>query len=227
MKDGASPERRIAIVTYFFPPLGGVGVQRMLKHATYLTRFGWRPVIFTPRDPAYEIRDPSLAKTVPPDLEVHRSLIVEPIRIYRWLARLWSLRRTRSTVGPRGRAAAEVPARESSDAKHGRDGLRRWWLAVGRIAFFPDQQLAWIPFAGPSIRAASRDRPFDAVMSSSPPITAHLVAGVARRPGTRWIADFRDPWIDNAFAPGLPWFHSRLMVKIERWIVRRADLCLF
>ena len=227
LKDDPTHQRRIAIVTYFFPPLGGVGVQRMLKHATYLTRFGWRPVIFTPRNPAYEIKDPSLAKTVPPDLDVHRSFILEPIRMYWWLASLGSRASSRLRVGRREGARVDVPARETLRVKHEGERMRRLWLAVGRIVFFPDQQLAWVPFAVRSIRAAARDRPFDAVMSSSPPVTTHLVAGLARRPGATWVADFRDPWIGNPFAPELPWLHRRLMVKIEGWIVRRADLCLF
>lgn len=225
--------RRVAIVTYYFPPLGGVGVQRILKHATYLTRYGWEPVIFTPRNPVYEITDPDLASTVPPGLEVHRSFIFEPSRLYRWATRLvrslrhprFASRGGRHANGESGRAAGinrvEEPLTPADDR------LRRLLATIGHLAFFPDEQVAWIPFAIRSIRGAARQRRFDAVVSSSPPITAHLVAGLARRAGTPWIADFRDPWIGNAFAPDLPWFHRQLRIRIEDWIVRRADLSLF
>src|SRR6187455_1494223 len=81
--------RRVAIVTYFFPPLGGVGVQRVLKYVTYLPKSRWRPVVFTPRNPAYPLLDPRLTRAVTDDLEVHRSFILEPSLAYRRVAAIF------------------------------------------------------------------------------------------------------------------------------------------
>ncbi len=232
MTDRGKAQRRVAMVTYFFPPLGGGGVQRMLKYITYLPENGWRPVVFTPRNPVYEIRDPGLVSAVPENLEVRRSFIFEPSRIYRWLVKLTGYRgRMRSlprSGGVPGRdqdqtASTRSVASSQEDARP-RLGL---WANIARLAFFPDEQLSWVPFALRSIRAVAKDEPFEAIISSSPPITAHLVAAWAKGPKTPWIADFRDPWVDNAFAPELPWSHRRLRRRIERWIVHRADVALF
>lgn len=232
MTDPAPPKRRVAMVTYFFPPLGGGGVQRILKQATYLTRSGWLPVIFTPRNPVYEITDPKLVEAVPQDLEVRRSFLFEPSRIYRWLVRVTGYagrRRLATRARPvNGGARPEGGTRTAKTPRpipnRQRLGL---WASVARIVFFPDEQLTWVPFAVRSIRTAARARRFDAVLSSSPPITAHLVAGLARSRDTPWIADFRDPWIGNAFASELPGLHRRIRIWLERWIVQRADMTLF
>jgi len=89
--------------------------------------------------------------------------------------------------------------------------------------FFPDDHLTWIPFAIRSALAVHRRQPVDAIMSTSPPISGHLVAGiVSRRIRRPWIADFRDPWIGNAFLPPLPASHRRAQAWLERWIVRNA-----
>ena len=89
--------RRVLMVTYFFPPVGGVGVQRCLKYVTYLPRWGWEPVVVAPGDPAFPVRDPSLLVGLSPDLEVHRTASMEPARLPTLAARLLSRRRSSSS----------------------------------------------------------------------------------------------------------------------------------
>jgi glycosyltransferase involved in cell wall biosynthesis len=230
MTAGQAAGRRVAMVTYFFPPLGGGGVQRTLKHIANLPQHGWQPVVITPRDPVYEIRDPKLVDGVAPGLEVHRSFILEPSRLYRWVVKVTGYRGRRST-SKLVRLAVEVPHTDRVVPGAGNIGVRPrlgLWANIARIAFFPDEQLGWVPFALRSLVRANRSRRIDALYSSSPPISVHLIAGLAKgRLGVPWIADFRDPWVGNAFAPPLPWIHERIQRRLERWIVRRADRVLF
>ena len=92
--------------------------------------------------------------------------------------------------------------------------------------------MGWLPFAVRAGIRAARTRSFDAVYSTSPPVTAHLVAGIVARLGRLpWVAEFRDPWLGNPITEALggprPWLHRRLQVRIERWIVRSADRLVF
>ena len=80
---GAKPEKLLLFVTYYFPPAGGPGVQRVLKFIKYLREFGWRPVMLVPEDPEYQARDESLLKELPEDLIIHRAPIFEPYDLYR------------------------------------------------------------------------------------------------------------------------------------------------
>ena len=75
--------KKVLIISYYFPPSGGAGVQRMLKFVKYLREFGWEPVVLTARNADYPAYDESLQSEIPPGIKVYRSRIVEPYRLYR------------------------------------------------------------------------------------------------------------------------------------------------
>jgi glycosyltransferase involved in cell wall biosynthesis len=218
-------ERRASVITYYFPPLAGIGVQRTLKHVVYLPDSGWRPVVFTPRGAAYRLTDEASLADLPASLEVHRSFCYEPARLRRALGRLVRLRRgLPSSAGPRATARTDSAPTDSLAGSR----LSGLWAWTVRLLFFPDDQVLWVPFAMRSAIAVQRRRPSQVLYSSSPPVTTHLIAGlVSRRTGTPWVADFRDPWIGNSFAAPLPRFQRRLQVRLERWIVEHADRVVF
>lgn len=219
--------RRVLVVTYYFPPLGGGGIQRTLKHVTYLPAAGWEPVVVTPRDPDYEIRDPRLLDQVPAELEVHRSFIWEPTRVYRRLSGLYGAVSRRS-----GRqaetATSTAPDQRASPDPRGATRPIGLWANLSRYLAFPDYQVLWLPFGVRSGLKVHSDNPVDVIYSSAPPFTTHLIAGrLKMRTGLPWVADFRDPWIGNSFALPLPGPHRRLRRRIERWIVSTADRVVF
>ena len=118
---------RVLVVTYFFPPLGGVGVQRTLKYVTYLPRWGWQPSVLTPRNPAYTVRDPSLLTVLAPDLEVIRTGSLEPGSLPNSVLRLLS------RPGPSG--ATDLGGRPTRGGLVGRLAARRegWFLAEDMV----------------------------------------------------------------------------------------------
>ena len=75
--------RKVLIITYYWPPSGGAGVQRWLKFVKYLRDFGWEPVIYTPSNPEFPVIDDTLAKDIPDGIEVIRTPIWEPYAFYR------------------------------------------------------------------------------------------------------------------------------------------------
>ncbi len=218
----ARPEgpRTVLMVLYFFPPLGGVSMARNVRHAQHLPKHGWTPVVLTPKAGAFELKDPEAMDLLPAALAVIRTRSweaghVRPIAV-----------RVRDAIGgwlPRRRRGTGAPTRRSVGLPaEGQLFSRLSWMR--HLLFFPDDQVGWLPFA---LRAALRsggDMRFDAVFSTSSPVTSHLIAGLfSRLTGTPWVAEFRDPWVGNALAPPLPWLHRRLRTKVERWIVRSAD----
>ena len=176
--------RRVLVVAYYFPPLGGVGVQRTLKFVEHLPAAGWDPVVLAPRGATYRVMDPSLLERLPSDLEVHRALCVEPATI-RAAAR-HAVRRARRLV-----AWGRVGATASSSAGAGADDLprgigpRRWlnasWRAWVRACFVPDEQMAWIPVAARAGARIDRRRPVQVLYSSSPPPLRTLPPGSSSR----------------------------------------------
>ena len=75
--------KRVLIITYYWPPSGGSGVQRWLKMSKYFPENGWQPVIYTAEDAEYPVEDLSLEKDVAPDAEILRRKIVEPYSFYK------------------------------------------------------------------------------------------------------------------------------------------------
>jgi glycosyltransferase involved in cell wall biosynthesis len=227
---------RVLVVAYNFPPIGGVGVQRTLKYATYLPDSGWEPVVLTARNPGVKIRDEEAERNLPAGLVVERAFSPEPVKLRQVLGR--TVRRltgrgpARAAASSGARAAAPAGANAAPAAPRSPNrwigrGLAVWGVAV-RLTFFPDEQVGWVPFAVRRALAVHRDRPFDVVYSSSPPVSGHLAAGlVAHRAGIPWVADFRDPWLGNAFSKPPRAIHGYLQRRIERRIAANADTIVF
>lgn len=211
---------RVLVVTYFFPPLGGVGVQRTLKYVTYLPRWGWQPVVVTPANPAYTVRDPSLVGGLAADLEVNRTASLEPGRLPNAIARLTG-HGSKETSG-----AADLARNPAGAGLTGKLGwaFRGAWNRIWSALLFPDTEVGWVPFGARAGRRAYRRQRFDVVYSTAAPISAHLAAGLIKgSTGRPWVADFRDPWVGNPFSVPPRGPKGWLQRRTERWIVSRAD----
>jgi glycosyltransferase involved in cell wall biosynthesis len=202
--------RRALMVLYHFPPLGGVSTPRNVRNIQYLPRHGWTPIVLTPRNAAWEPKDPSTLDLLPADLAVVRTDSIEAGHVR--AAALWLRDRV---VRPQTRAEARATSVTARLSQAGR---------IRQRLFFPDDEVGWLPFAVAAALRIHRSEPFQVVYSTSFPITAHLVAGAFKRlTGVPWVAEFRDPWLGNVLAARSPWFQRRLQLKLERWIVRTAD----
>jgi glycosyltransferase involved in cell wall biosynthesis len=210
--------RRLLMVAYMFPPVGGIGVERTLSHVAHLPEFGWQPVVVAASNSGYRIVDPASVDRIPSGAEVHRARTAEPAHLRRVIAQLLGRSGAARTARSDPSVANRVPPSRL------RSVANAAWAAIIPLAFFPDDQLLWVPGAVAAGGRAASSAAIDAIYSSSPPVSGHIAAGLlARRLGRRWVADFRDPWIGNAFARPLPAPHRALQRRVERWIVARAD----
>lgn len=214
------------VVAYNFPPVAGTGIERTLKHVTYLPDHGWRPVVVAPANPAYRLVDPASVALIPPGTEVHRAPTLEPAHARLLLRRM--LRGDASAGGKVGEAEAETAIGRGGGTRGLRGLLNAAWARIIPALFFPDEQLLWAPSAAMVSWRTQRRDPVDLLYSSAPPFSTHLAAGLLRRQiGIPWVADFRDPWIGNSFARPLGAPHRRLQASLERWMVSRADRSVF
>ena len=169
---------RVLIITYYWPPSGGSGVQRWVKFSKYLPSEGWQPVIYTPENPEMQSVDQSLYGDIPAEAEIIRRPITEIYSLYRGL------------TGKKA-SAAEVNVVNSQHKSF----LQRMVMWVRGNLFIPDPRVSWVR---PSVRFLTkylREHPVDVIVSTGPPHSMHLIGWkVARATGIPWIADFRDPW---------------------------------
>ena len=231
-----APSPRVAFVSYFFPPLGGVATARATSFVRDLPSFGWEPVVIAPLGSAYPLRDEPAVSSLPTGLEVHRAPSPEPAHLSLVLRQAVvagrRIARAASHDPSSGRGAAATPP--ATAVRTGPDGGSRtpaqatMASRVRKAAWFPDDQAGWLPFAVIAIVVAHRRRPFDVLLSSSSPVTAHAVAMIASRLlGIPWVADFRDPWLDNPIEPPPGRVDRWRRATLEHAIVRMAARCTF
>ena len=206
-------EKRVLIISYYWPPTGGSGVQRWVKFAKYLPSEGWQPVIYTPLNPEAITVDESLLDEIPPQVEVIRRKIFEPYNIYRAL------------TGKKGRTAQSGEVNPiNSQEKSFTQKVAMW---IRGNMFIPDPRCFWI---GPSVRFLKeylKEHPVDIIVSTGPPHSMHLIARkVARATGIPWVADFRDPWTKMFYFKHLalsPWA-QRKHVRLEKMVLDDASV---
>ncbi|MDG1573034.1 glycosyltransferase family 4 protein [Robiginitalea sp. M366] len=170
--------RKVLIITYYWPPAGGPGVQRWLYFVRYLAGMGIQPVLFLPEHPHYPLQDPELEALVPEGISVYRSSFWEPYRLAALLGRKTTHRVSAGMIDKKDPGWAER--------------LMRW---IRGNFFIPDARRFWIRPALQKLPAIlEKERP-DWVITTGPPHSLHLIGlGLKKRLDIRWAADFRDPW---------------------------------
>jgi glycosyltransferase involved in cell wall biosynthesis len=213
----------VLMVLYFYPPVGGISMSRNVRNVQYLPRHGWRPIVLTVRNAAYPLRDADAVRLIPEGTRVIRTGSIEAGHVRRRILGLVGVVRRRHAAGEEAphlaTGGASVGATSSVGGRSG-SLLER----LRRLVFFPDDEIGWLPFAVVAAIRAYRTTPYDAIYSTSSPVSAHLIAALVKRwTGRPWIAEFRDPWRGNALAAPLPGFHRRLQARLERWLIGSAD----
>lgn len=221
--------RTVLMVLYFFPPVGGISTSRNIRNVEHLPGFGWTPVVVTPVDAAYPVKDPSLVDLVARSVDVVRTGSFEAGHVREWISRgarlLRPIRRREATARPYPAVDGATNPEASLSRPREPGGML---FRLRRFVFFPDDQIGWLPFAVLAALRRHRTAPVDAVYSTASPITSHLVAGLLkRRTGVPWVAEFRDPWLGTELSKPSSWLHRRLQAKVERWIIRTADKVIF
>jgi glycosyltransferase involved in cell wall biosynthesis len=189
---------KVLIVSLYFPPAGGGGVQRPLKLATHLPELGIETHVLAPDDPKWVHRDDELQ--LPTQAWIHRARY----------------------VGPEGRRPAE-----ELHGTTGADRLRLQAGLFGRRLLVPDENVGWMLTAVPAAARIVRREGIDAVLTTSPPGSVHFVgAAVQRLTGARWVADLRDSLLahphrraDSAALKA----KERMRHAVARLVARKAD----
>jgi hypothetical protein len=204
--------KKVLIITYYWPPSGGAGVQRWLKFVKYLRNFGWEPVIYTPENPEAPAIDYSLQKDIPENLTVIKRRIWEPYSLYK---RITGLKQDEKI-----KAGFLSEKKKPSFAEN---------LAVrirGNL-FIPDARKFWIKPSVKFLTEYLKENPVDAIVSTGPPHSMHMIAlGIKKRLNIPWLADFRDPWtnIDFYGELGLFSYADRMHRKMEQQVLKSANI---
>ncbi|MGY8932766.1 MAG: glycosyltransferase family 4 protein [Flavobacteriales bacterium] len=202
--------KRALIITYYWPPAGGPGVQRWLKFVTYFKEFGIEPVVFIPDNPHYPLQDKSIASEIPEGIEIIRFPIKEPYGF----AKMFSKNKT-------NQVSSGIITNKNQSV------LEKLLLWIRGNFFIPDARIGWVK---PSVRFLKKylaKNEMDIVISSGPPHSLHLIAMALKEElGIKWVADFRDPWTTIHYHQSLR-LNKRAQkkhLKLESQVLNNADL---
>jgi len=205
--------KKVLIITYYWPPAGGPGIQRILKFAKYLPEFGWEPIILTVKNGEYPAIDESLLNEIPENCKVYATNSIEPNNLYRKLIGL--------------KSNQKIPIAVLAEKNINRKKKVANWIRLN--LFIPDAKIFWKPFAIKMGRQIINELKPDLIFSSSPPPTVHLIAkSLKKHSGIKWVADLRDPWTDIYYYDNLKKnkISTRLDKQFELSVLNKADeLC--
>lgn len=197
----------ILIITYYWPPSGGSGVQRWLKFVKFFPQYGITPIVFTPADPHFEIKDPSLLADIPSETEILHFPIWEPYQLVDRVKRFFGDRKkgkTQSIAQPEG------------------------FLGFIRANFFiPDPRVFWVKPSVHFLKDFIQEHKIEKIVTTGPPHSVHLIGLRLKKevPNLKWLADFRDPWTTWGFLLGMRPTKLALAIhkKLEQRVLHSAD----
>ena len=205
-----SYKKKVLIITYYWPPAGGSGVQRWLKFSKYLRDFEIEPVIYTIDNPSYPILDKSSESEIPKDLEILKQAIFEPNSMLSFFGR--------------------------NNKKESAGFLNPNPTFLGKIVqyiranyFIPDARKFWIQ---PSVNFLSNyleKNHIDAIITTGPPHSMHIIGlELKKKLGIKWISDFRDPWTEIDYFQQLPLTKKAIKKHqdLEQVVLRKSDMVI-
>jgi glycosyltransferase involved in cell wall biosynthesis len=204
--------KKVLIITYYWPPAGGSGVQRWLKFTKYLPKYNWQPIIYTPENPYFEVKDEALLNDIPAEAKIWKTPIWEP----------YALKDKLFGIGSESQSAGVITNKKSLKNK-----LLNW--VRGNI-FIPDPKIYWVK---PSIKVLLKkikEEGIEHIITTGPPHSMHLIGlGLKKEmQNLKWIADFRDPWSELDL---LDEFHlsnssRKKHQDFEKQVLQNADVTL-
>lgn len=200
---------KVLIVTYYWPPAGGPGVQRWLKFVKYFREFGIEPVVFSPANPNYPLIDPLLENEIPRDVQVIKFPISEPYQ----LAKFFSKKKTKQI-------SSGIISKKDIGI------IEKMMLFVRGNFFIPDARVGWVK---PSVAFLSKyisEHKIDILITTGPPHSLHLIGKeLKEKLGIKWLADFRDPWTTIHYHKSLRLTKTsaRKHKQLESAVLKTAD----
>jgi glycosyltransferase involved in cell wall biosynthesis len=212
--------KKILMIAYYYPPKGGAGVQRTVKFANYLVKYGYEVHVLTVKEDKKGLIDTSLSTEISNGVFVHRTDIKEGELLDKLV--------NAANKGTRGGSTVEASAvsKNSSIKKIIRSTGKKVFLNMYNLYYIPDDKKGWIDYAVSEGLRIIKENKIDLIYTTSAPYTSHIIGlKIKKQANVNWIADFRDPWASNPFV-SYNFLVQHIYNNQERKIVKNADRVL-
>ena len=202
--------KKLLIITYYWPPAGGPGVQRWLKFVKYLPDFGVQPIVYIPKNPTYPIVDENLVKEVSDKAIILKHKIFEPYQLASFLSKN-KTKKMNSGI---------IPNQKKQSF------LDKIFLWIRGNLFIPDARVFWIKPSVAFLEKYIKDNDIDTIVTSGPPHSLHLIGMELKQTmKVKWFADFRDPWTTIGYHKSLKLsnYAANKHKSLEHQVLNTAD----
>jgi len=202
--------KKILIITYYWPPAGGPGVQRWLKFVKYLPDFGIQPFVYIPENPTYPIVDENLVKEVSDKAIIVKHKIFEPYQ----LASFFSKNKTKKI------SSGIIPNQKKQSF------MDKTFLWIRGNLFIPDARVFWVKPSVSYLEKYIQENNIDTIITSGPPHSLHLIGlELKQKLNVKWFADFRDPWTTIGYHKSLRLsdYAAKKHKALEHQVLNSAD----
>jgi len=202
--------KKLLIITYYWPPAGGPGVQRWLKFVKYLPDFNIQPIVYIPENPTYPIIDKGLESEVSDKVIILKSKIFEPYG----LASFFGKNKTK-------KISSGIITNQKKQSF-----LEKTLLWVRGNIFIPDARFLWVKPSVTYLKKYIQENNIDTIVTSGPPHSLHLIGlQLKKELNIKWLADFRDPWTTIGYhkALKLSSFAQKKHKALEKQVLNSAD----
>lgn len=201
--------KKVLVITYYWPPAGGPGVQRWLKFVKYLRDFGIEPIVYIPENPQYPLLDTSFNDDIPSDITIYKHPIFEPYRIASLLSKKNTKRISSGIIKNKNQSFLET--------------VMLW---IRGNFFIPDARKYWVRPSVTFLTGVLEKEGIETIITTGPPHSVHIIGKYLKEiKKVKWIADFRDPWTSIGY-------HKKLKLttlaenrhkELERLVLTNAD----
>lgn len=202
--------KKLLIITYYWPPAGGPGVQRWLKFVKYLPDFNIQPIVYIPENPTYPIIDNGLQSEVSEKAIILKKKIVEPYGFASFLGK----NKTKKI------SSGIIPNQKKQSF------LEKTLLWVRGNIFIPDARFLWVKPSVKYLKKYIEENQIDTIVTSGPPHSLHLIGlQLKKELNVKWFADFRDPWTTIGYHKALKLSSSaeKKHKALEKEVLTTAD----
>jgi len=203
-------QKKLLIITYYWPPAGGPGVQRWLKFVKYLPDFNVQPIVYIPENPTYPIVDEGLISEVSDKAIILKSKIFEPYQLAGFLSKK-ETKKISSGIIPTAKKQSFV---------------EKMMLWVRGNLFIPDARKFWVNPSVQYLKKYIQENNIDTIVTSGPPHSLHLIGlKLKQELGVKWFADFRDPWTTIGYHKSLKLssYADKKHKELENQVLNTAD----
>lgn len=202
--------KKLIIITYYWPPAGGPGVQRWLKFVKYLPEFGIQPIVYIPENPTYPIIDKNLVAEVSQKAIILKNRIFEPYQLSSFLSK----NKTKTI------SSGMIPNQKKQTF------LDKTMLWIRGNLFIPDARVYWIKPSVKYLKKYIQENNIDTIVTSGPPHSLHLIGlQLKQELDLKWLADFRDPWTTIGYHKSLKLsaYAEKKHKQLEHQVLNGAD----